>query len=236
MSTLLNITSLSAGYGGQAVLDKLDLSLACGERVALIGPNGCGKSTLLKTIVDETPESNGKVVFDGEDITALPTDAIIHRGIGYLRQSRNIFPSLTVEGNLDLASLDGNRGIMRDAMDVLQCFPMLQGREHVRAGLLSGGEKQALAVAMVLLQHVKLLMLDEPLAGLSPNAAKALLEGIFRIWEKDRFAMVIVEHRLKLIQPFVERVIIMQKGAICLDSDDASLLTDQPRLDTHFIT
>lgn len=236
MSNLLDIVSLSAGYGGRSVISKINLTLGLGERLALIGPNGCGKSTLLKTIVDETPETDGKVVFDGEDITAFPTDAIIHRGIGYLRQSRNVFPSLTVEDNLGLARLDGNRGHMRDIAEVIRHFPMLQGREHVRAGLLSGGEKQALAVAMILLQRVKLLMLDEPLAGLSPNAAKSLLDGILDIWRKDHFAMVIVEHRLKLIQPFVDRVAIMQKGEICLDSDDVSLLTDQSRLDEYFIT
>lgn len=93
MSILLQTVGLSAGYGGRSVLKAIDLEMGENERIALIGPNGCGKSTLLKTIVDEVPESDGRVLFRNEDITTLPTDSIVHRGIGYLRQTRNFFPA-----------------------------------------------------------------------------------------------------------------------------------------------
>lgn len=109
MSTeLLTIEKLSAGYGGRPVLSELSLIIREGESVALIGPNGCGKSTFLRTVTAEVPESSGRVWFRGEDITDLETDAIVCRGIGYLRQIRNTFPGLTVEENLNLAAMDGD--------------------------------------------------------------------------------------------------------------------------------
>ena len=232
---LLAIENLSAGYGGRPVLAKLSLVIKEGERVALIGPNGCGKSTFLRTVTAEVPESSGRVRFQGEDITDLETDAIICRGIGYLRQTKNIFPGLTIEENLDLASMDSVGKSGRDRNAVLAAFPMLEGRQSVRAGLLSGGERQALAVAMVLLRPVRLLLLDEPVAGLSQKNAVQLLDSISTLQRQDGFAVVLVEHRLKLIHPHVSRVMIMVRGGIAEDTMETGILEDQARLEKHYL-
>lgn len=231
---LLMVENLSAGYGGRPVLESFQIRLAVGERVALIGPNGCGKSTFLRTVTAEVPESHGRIYFLGEDITDLVTEQIVARGIGYLRQTRNIFPSLSVAENLELARLDGRRQQARDTAEVLDAFPALRGREAVRAGLLSGGERQSLAAAMVLMRPVRLLFLDEPLAGLSQENAAQMLAGVAQLQKKDGFAIVIVEHRLKLIRPHVDRVVIMARGCIAEDTSDPSVLEDRVRLEKHY--
>lgn len=232
---LLIIDNLSAGYGGRPVLAGMSFTIREGERVAMVGPNGCGKSTFLRTVTAEVPESSGRVWFRGEDITDLETDAIITRGIGYLRQTRNVFLGLTVGENLGLASMDGGTTGGRDRDKVLVAFPMLEGRESVRAGLLSGGERQALAVAMVLLRPVRLLLLDEPVAGLSQKNAAHLLECISELQREEGFALIVVEHRLKLIHPHVSRAMVMARGEIVEDTTDTTILVDQNRLEKHYL-
>lgn len=232
---LLAIENLSAGYGGRPVLESFSIDVKPGERIALIGPNGCGKSTLLRTVTAEVPESSGTVRFNGEDITDLETDQIVGRGIGYLRQTRNIFPGLTVGENLELAAINGGNRSARSLDGVMEAFPILQGRRSVRAGLMSGGERQALAAAMALMQPVSLLLLDEPVAGLSQKSALELLEGIERLQRTEGFAIIIVEHRLKLIQPRVGRVVVMVRGRICEDTTDTTLLESRERLEKHYL-
>ncbi len=232
---VLSIDKLSAGYGGRPVLESLSLAIPSGQRLGLIGPNGCGKSTLLRALIAEIPESSGTILFQGEEITDLETDVIVGRGIGYLRQTRNIFSGLTVAENLEIAAEDGRQHAVRDIRTVLEAFPVLKGRDAVRAGLMSGGERQALAVAMVLMHQVSLLLLDEPLAGLSQRSAMDLLRGIDKLQREEGFAVVLVEHRLKLIRPYVDRVLLMVRGAVSEDTDDTSLLTNRERLEKHFL-
>lgn len=232
---LLAISGLSAGYGSRPVLDRVSLTLRAGERAAIIGPNGCGKSTLLRAVTAEVPETHGTIRFGGEDITHLETEAIIQRGIGYARQTRNIFPGLTVTENLELACANYHRTSQRDPGAALNPFSMLDKHRNVRAGLLSGGERQALAVAMVLLKPIRLLLLDEPIAGLGQKAATELLSGVFALQREHGFAVVVVEHRLRLIHPFVCRVIIMVGGSIAEDTTDVSILEDQTRLGRHYL-
>ncbi len=232
---LLSVDNLSAGYGGRPVLESLSLAIPSGQRLGLIGPNGCGKSTLLRTLTAEVPESSGTILFQEEDITDLETDVIVGRGIGYLRQTHNVFSGLTVAENLEIAAEDGRQRAVRDVGAVLEAFPVLKGRDAVRAGLMSGGERQALAVAMVLMHQVSLLLLDEPLAGLSQRSAMDLLRGIDKLQREEGFAVVLVEHRLKLIFPYVDRVLVMVGGAVSEDTDDTSLLENRERLEKHFL-
>jgi len=227
----LEICGLSAGYGGRPVLDGVSLSLALGERLALIGPNGCGKSTLLRAVTAEVVESGGSIRHDGTEIAQMETYEIVRRGVAYLRQTRNVFTGLSVGENLDLAS----RGDGGDRKAVMASFPVLKDRERVRAGLLSGGERQALAIAMVLLRKVTLLLLDEPVAGLSPKNATMILGGISELQREMGFAMIVVEHRLRLIRPHVERVAIMVRGSIQEDTTDTGILEDQSRLERHYL-
>jgi ABC-type branched-subunit amino acid transport system ATPase component len=227
----LEICGLSAGYGGRPVLDGVSLTLAQGERLALIGPNGCGKSTLLRAVTAEVVESGGSIRHLGIEIGHMETDEIVRRGVAYLRQTRNIFTGLSVGENLDLASWGD--GVDRKA--VLASFPVLSDRERVRAGLLSGGERQALAIAMVLMRNVSLLLLDEPIAGLSPKNAAMILEGISKLQRQSGFATIVVEHRLRLIRPHVQRVVIMVRGIIQEDTTDTGILEDQARLEKHYL-
>nr|VFK24706.1 MAG: branched-chain amino acid transport system ATP-binding protein [Candidatus Kentron sp. MB]VFK27023.1 MAG: branched-chain amino acid transport system ATP-binding protein [Candidatus Kentron sp. MB]VFK74937.1 MAG: branched-chain amino acid transport system ATP-binding protein [Candidatus Kentron sp. MB] len=231
---LLQVENLSAGYGERPILNSLSLAMPPGQRLGLIGPNGCGKSTLLRALTAEIPESAGTILFRGENITHLETDSLIGRGIGYLRQTHNIFPGLTVAENIEIAEY-GGRGSIRDREKIIHAFPVLKGRGAIRAGLLSGGERQALAAAMVLMRQVHLLLLDEPLAGLSRKGAMELLQGIHELQREERFAIILVEHRLKLIQPYVDRVVVMVRGAISEDTPDTRLLTSQERLEKHFL-
>lgn len=232
---LLSIDKLSAGYGGRPVLESLSLTIPSGQRLGLVGPNGCGKSTLLRTVTAEIPESSGTILFQEEDITDLETDVIVGRGVGYLRQTHNIFSGLTVAENLEIAAEDGRQRAVRDVGAVLEAFPVLKGRDAVRAGLMSGGERQALAVAMVLMHRVSLLLLDEPLAGLSQRSAMELLQGIDKLQREEGFAVVLVEHRLKLIRPYVDRVLVMVGGTVSEDTVDTSLLENRERLEKHFL-
>lgn len=233
---ILAIDQLSAGYGGRPVLKALSLEVARGQRLALIGPNGCGKSTLLRAVTGEIPERTGLIRHEGDDISGMETADIICRGIGYLRQTHNIFTGLTVLENLEIAASNGQKRKRRDLDAVLAAFPVLRNRMQARAGLLSGGERQALAAAMILMHHVSLLLLDEPLAGLSPKSATELLQGIDRLQQEEGFAIILVEHRLKLIQPYLDRVLVMVRGAIAEDSPDVSILTDRKALERHFLT
>lgn len=231
MTQLLDISALSVGYGARPVIADFAFAMDAGERVALIGPNGCGKSTLLRAVMAEIVESQGRILHHGVNIASCVTDAVVRRGIGYLRQTRNIFSGLTVRENLDLAAW----GNGENRKTVMEAFTVLQGRESVRAGLLSGGERQALAVAMALMRRLSLLLLDEPVAGLSPKNAVLILEGIARLQKQRGFAVLMVEHRLKLIAPHVDRVIVMVGGKIQEDTKDTTILTDQRRLERHYL-
>lgn len=226
---VLTTANLSAGYGGRGVLDDIAFNVAEGERVALIGPNGCGKSTLLRAITAEIVESGGSIVHRGTEISQMETDEIVRRGVGYLRQTRNFFPGLTVAENLRLAGLNnGSNGFA-------EVFPALTGRERVRAGLLSGGERQSLAVAMTLTRPTSILLLDEPIAGMTQANAQSVLGGIAHLQRQHGFATVVVEHRLRLIESYVDRVVVMVRGRIEEDTRDTSILTDRGRLERHYL-
>lgn len=229
-TNVLELKHLSAGYGERPVLEEINLAIQPGERVAVIGPNGCGKSTLLRAVIAEMVEATGQVTLKGKSLDKIPTHERVRKGLAYLRQTRNVFPGLSVTENLDLASW-GNGA---DRQIILESFPALNGREKVRAGLLSGGERQALATAMVLMRNISVLLLDEPVAGLSPKNATMLLNGISALQKSKGFAMILVEHRLKLIRPHVDRVIILVRGKITEDTNDTDILEDPNRLGTHY--
>ena len=233
-STILNLSSISAGYRDRPVLYDVSLAVAQNERAALIGPNGCGKTTLLKVIAGALRPTGGQVTFHDADIVHIPGHQRIRMGMGYLMQTRNIFPSLSVEENLHLSFWHGDGAFAARRDWVLDIFPMLRDRLQRRAGFLSGGERQALAIGMVLIRPVKLLLLDEPTAGLSPKAAIEILEALHRAQAEERFSCVIVEHNLRLIQPWVTRVLVMQQGRVVADRNDPGILLDQEQLQRFY--
>jgi len=232
----LVLTRISAGYGGRPILHEMSLAVAIGESVALIGPNGCGKSTLFRVVAGTLEETRGEVALHGVPVDGQPTDARIRHGLGYLTQTRNIFAGLTVAENLLLAvesRLSGDTATRR-VRRVLEVFPSLVGRRDDRAGLLSGGQRQVLAVAMVLTRPARLLLLDEPVAGLSAELAIELVEGLRTLQADDGFAMVLIEHRLRRVQPVVDRVLVMREGRIVDDTRETDRMLDAAWLAAHY--
>lgn len=233
-STVISVASVFAGYRDRPVLHDVSVEVARNERAALIGPNGCGKTTLLKVVAGALRPTAGRVVFRGTDVVHVPGHQRIRMGMGYLMQTRNIFPSLSVEENLHLSFWHGDGAFLARRDWVLRVFPMLRDRLQRRAGFLSGGERQALAIGMVLIRPVELLLLDEPTAGLSPKAAVQILEALHRAQAEERFSCIMVEHNLRLIQPWVTRVLVMQQGRVVADRNDPGILLDQEQLQRFY--
>jgi branched-chain amino acid transport system ATP-binding protein len=231
----LEIEGLKAGYRKQLILENFDLALDSGDRVALIGPNGCGKSTLLRALTGVIPCESGLVRFRGISLEHMPTEDVIRSGIGYLKDRRNVFPGLKVDDNLRLACPGDDQEYGRRRDVVLGLMPLLVELTSVRAGLLSGGQRQALALAMVFMRRVELLLLDEPVSGLSPETAKVLLTALHALCDAEGLTYLLVEHRLKAVAPWVNRVILMTKGRIVEDTRDTSILTDRVRLERHYL-
>lgn len=228
-ASILEVCNLHVGYNGREVLRGVDLSVAKGESIALIGPNGCGKSTLFKAIIGMLHPVNGYLKIANQPVKGIPVEERCHLGVGYLWQTTNIFPALTVSENINLAAMGGRQSkeyIDERKKELLNTFSMLKNHLSKRAGLLSGGEKQALAISMVLMRPAKILLLDEPVAALSQNAGAEILDALTVLQHENGFATIIVEHRLRQIQPYVNRTIVMQNGQLVADTPDTGLMTD----------
>lgn len=212
---LLEIRDIHAGYGKRKVLFGIEMKIQEGTSTLLIGPNGSGKSTLIKVIAGILKPEKGSVIYKGNDITYLPPEKRVETGIGYLKQTRNIFPYLTVRENLEI----GGYGLKRQEMEeniekILSYFPFLKEKMKQRAGLLSGGERQALALGIVLMKDKEFLLLDEPTAGLSPLSAKEILKSIQHIQKEEKKTILMVEHNLKIAFDLADRMIFMKNGKI----------------------
>lgn len=234
MKALLIANSIYAGYKNRAVIHGIDLDVGSSERILLAGPNGSGKSTLLKAIMGVIPLARGGLKLNGMDIERYPTDWRIRNGLGYLIQSRNIFPSLSVHENLQLANNQKEKDFDTRKQWVLEIFPFLEKSIDKRAGLLSGGERQALAVAMVLMRKSDVLLIDEPIAGLAPKAAMGILDAINCAQNIDGFALVIVEHDLKNVAPWVSRAIFINQGRIVFEEQEPRRLLEHNHLERYF--
>ena len=234
MSLMLKAKNVTAGYGNRQVLYDVSLHVEKNERLLLIGPNGSGKSTLLKALAGELYPETGTVTLKGKDITRCPTDVRIRMGMGYLKQTRNTFSGLSVEENLNLSSYRRGHGVSARLDWILEIFPFLRDKLDRRAGLLSGGERQALAIGMVLMRESDILLIDEPTAGLAPKAARMILEAIHRARESEKFSYIIVEHNLKIIQPWVSRALILNQGRITGEEKEVSHLLDRATLEKHY--
>jgi branched-chain amino acid transport system ATP-binding protein len=233
-SAILALSSVSAGYRDRPVLHDVSFTVRTGERLVMIGPNGCGKTTLLKVIAGALRSETGQVEFGGANLSRMAAHMRIKKGIGYLMQTNNIFPSLSVDENLHLSFWHGNGAYAARRTWVTTVFPMLKNRLDCRAGLLSGGERQALAIGMVLMRPVDLLLLDEPTAGLSPKAASDILEALHRAQQEAAFTSIMVEHNLRLVQPWITRVLVMNQGRIVADLDDPASLLDAEQLQRFY--
>ena len=235
MSELLKIDHLSCGYGERPVLNDVSLSVSDGETVLIAGPNGCGKSTLLKATVGALQLTAGDIVFCGESLAGKSVEERVRLGLGYLRQTDNIFPGQTVEENLQLAGMSLTKAAYAAARDeMLALFDFLVPKLGQRAGSLSGGQRQALALAMVFMRPQRLYLLDEPSAGLSPKSAQDIIGRVRRFAREDaKRAIVMVEHRLDLLS-WIDRAVFLSQGCVKAETSDSRQFLDPNWLSKNY--
>lgn len=223
---ILEVTDVYAGYIKDLnILQGIDFQVAPGELVAVIGPNGAGKSTLAKAIFGLVIPNRGKITFKGEDITGLKSDQIVKRGMCYVPQLSNVFASLSVEENLEMGAFirQGSLKSLKDS--IYNMFPRLAERRQQRAGTLSGGERQMLAMGKALMLEPDLLLLDEPSAALSPILVNAVFEQIQAINETGK-AIVLVEQNAKKALLMSDRGYVLENGRDRFEGTGADLLED----------
>jgi branched-chain amino acid transport system ATP-binding protein len=224
---VLELSGLRSGYGNLPVLFDLELDLQSGELITVLGANGAGKSTLLKTILGAVPARAGEIVFNGERITHMPAHRRVEAGMALSPEGRQVFPSLTVKENL-LAGTHGlaKREIAPQLERVFDLFPRLEGRIGQRAGSLSGGEQQMLAISRALMSKPRLLLVDELSLGLAPIVVERLYGALRELCSRG-LAVIVVEQSHQLVAGFSDRRLILDKGRFVLD--DAAVLASGGR-------
>jgi branched-chain amino acid transport system ATP-binding protein/neutral amino acid transport system ATP-binding protein len=224
--TLLVCTDIVAGYSrGEEILKGAGLTVGAGEIVAIIGPNGAGKSTLLKAIAGLLRPSRGGILLDGQPIHGLPSREIARRGVAFVPQEANIFPALTVRENLEIGGYLEPRAVRGRIDAAFQRFPMLAEKRHRAARTLSGGQRQVLAMATALMVAPRLLLLDEPSAGLSPVAAETLFETIVAV-NRGGVAIAMVEQNANEALEIAHRGVVLVDGRDRLEGDAKALRED----------
>jgi len=218
---LLTIKNLKAGYGGNTILDGLDLTLNEGEVVAILGRNGVGKTTTLRAATGVAQIASGMIVFDGHDVTNKPSHYINHLGLAMVPEGRRLFPNLTVYENLRLAARKSGASVE----DIYKLFPRLANRKDTRAENLSGGERQMVAIARVLMAPAKAILLDEPFEGLAPAVVQEVLDAVVRL--RDRASVIIVEHQADMVLPISDRVYVLVNGRIAYQNTAEALEKDE---------
>ena len=214
MSVLLNITQLNAFYGKSHVLHGVDLIVNHGEIVSLLGRNGVGRSTMVKAAMGQV-HATGSIRFKDEELIGLKAFEIAHRGLGYVPENRDIFPTLTVEQNLILGEKKGKQSRW-SLDDMYQLFPRLRERQNVPAGVLSGGEQQMLTLCRTLMGDPDLIMIDEPTEGLAPKIV-TLVADFLKVLKERGISILLVEQKLAIALDISQRVYVMGHGAIVFE-------------------
>ena len=220
---LLEVRGLVSGYGRVTILHGVDLSAAAGEIVVVLGPNGAGKSTLMKTVAGHLRPTQGSVRLEGEDIAARPAQDVARHGVGYVPQEHNVFRELSVRDNLRVAALSfpGTRDRLQSVFDR---FPILAQRAAQRAATLSGGERQTLAVSSALIGDPRVLLLDEPAAGLAPLFVKQMVEWVKELADAGMGVVWVVEQNPDLILAASTRTYLVEGGRVTDQFDSRELL------------
>ena len=221
---LLALDGVSARYGAVEALRGVSLRVARGEIVTLIGANGAGKSTLLMTICGDPRAHAGRIVFDGRDITGLPTHAIMRLGLAQVPEGRRVFPRMTVLENLLMGAEVAGHDPAEDLEAVFAIFPRLRERQAQRGGTLSGGEQQMLAIGRALMARPKLLLLDEPSLGLAPLVVRQIFATIRELNRRTGLTVLLVEQNANLALRLAHRGYVLVTGRITMEGTGAELL------------
>jgi branched-chain amino acid transport system ATP-binding protein len=223
---LLEVSDIRARYGAIEALKGVSLTVEPKEVVTLIGANGAGKSTTLRSISGLTPASAGKITFEGEDITRVPAHEVVTRGIALSPEGRHCFARMTVRENLDLGAYHLRQAdIAEDLERVFTLFPRLKERENQKAGTMSGGEQQMLAIGRALMARPRLLMLDEPSMGIAPNLVERIYETIDEI-NRSGVAILLVEQNANYALDISSRGYVLETGRVVLTNDSVQLRDD----------
>ncbi len=223
--SLLAAQGVYGGYGGADILNGVDLLVDEGQIVVVIGPNGAGKSTAMKAIFGLVRARAGRIRFAREDITEARPDQLVPMGMSYVPQERNVFPSLTVQENLDMGAFIRNDDWSADIEQVFEIFPLLKERRRQPAGQMSGGERQMVAIGRALMVRPRLLLLDEPTAGLSPKFMDLIFERILAI-NALGISVLMVEQNAKKALGFAHRGYVLVAGANRYDDTGPNLLAN----------
>ena len=227
IATLLRVEVLVAGYGKTPILQGVSLLVSHGELVGVIGPNGAGKSTVFKTIVGFLRPTEGRVIFDGKEIMGLRPDQVLRRGLAYVPQGRIVFPQMTVLENLEMGAYiepDAKR-IAQALEQVYALFPILAERRQQKAGTLSGGEQQMVAIGRALMTHPKLILLDEPSLGLAPRFVSVIFDKLVEM-KRAGYTLMVVEQNAARALAVADRAYALELGQNRFEGSGQELLAD----------
>lgn len=231
MADLLAVRGLRSGYGATVVIEDIGLAIPERGTLAVLGRNGVGKTTLLATIMGQTTLHAGSIDFQGRAIQTLPVYERSRIGISFVPQTRDIFPSLTVEENLTVAERAGRWNLQR----VYDLFPRLSERHRHMGNQISGGEQQMLAIGRALMGNPSLLLMDEPLEGLAPIIVDTLLAAMQRLIREDALTVILVEQSAKLALEVTDRAMVLNRGLIAWEGASAELLSNPDKLASLFV-
>jgi len=209
---MFEVKNLSAAYGQSQVLHGIDLKVAPGEIVAMVGRNGMGKSTLMKSLIGVMPAKSGEISIDGDDVTSLPSHRRVAKGLAYVPQGRQIFGTMTVRENIETGRIvTGKTNIPEE---IYALFPILWDFDKRRGGNLSGGQQQQLAIARALASDPKILLLDEPTEGIQPSIIKDIAKVLKEIRQLRNICIVVCEQLLSFVLDVADRILVMENGRV----------------------
>lgn len=228
----LETSNLRSGYGGKPVLQGVNFKLNKSEVIAVIGRNGAGKSTLMKTLIGLLPTQQGEMLFCGKKIQNLACHHRARLGLGYVPQGRDVFPRMTVAENLAVSRIVSSQSSPQSLTEIFNLFPVLKERQKQKAGTMSGGQQQQLAIARALLTNPSLLLLDEPSEGIQPSVVQEIGRAILHLNRTSGLTVMLVEQNMSMITAVAQRGYVMDKGRVITELSHEEL-QDRDRLRTY---